>query len=89
MIEIKKSGKSDIEDLMKVRLEMLRVVNNLAPDDEFSKTLVDCSHDYFLKIRKECAWVAKDEEIISLDLRVMNRYKRKHFTQTCNLFELV
>ncbi len=48
MIEIKKTGKSDIEDLMNVRLEMLREVNKLDKDAAFSRTLLDFSRDYFL-----------------------------------------
>lgn len=48
MIQIKKTTEDDIEDLMSVRLEMLREVNDLPPDAQFSKTLVDCSHEYFL-----------------------------------------
>lgn len=48
MIQIKKTTEDDIEDLMSVRLEMLREVNDLPPDAQFSKTLVDCSREYFL-----------------------------------------
>lgn len=48
MIQIKKTTEDDIEDLMSVRLEMLREVNDLPPDVQFSKTLVDCSREYFL-----------------------------------------
>lgn len=48
MIQIKKATKNDIEELMSVRLEMLREVNNLPDDVEFGKTLVDSSKDYFL-----------------------------------------
>ena len=40
---IKKTCADDIETLMAVRLEMLRVVNNLPEDAEFEKALVDCS----------------------------------------------
>ncbi len=45
---IKKTCADDIEALMAVRLEMLRVVNNLPEDAEFEKALVDCSREYFL-----------------------------------------
>lgn len=48
MIQIKKTTEDDIEDLMSVRLEMLREVNDMPPDAQFSKTLVDCSREYFL-----------------------------------------
>ena len=47
-MEIRKANKSDIETLMDVRLEMLRVVNNLPEDAEFDKVLVDSSREYFL-----------------------------------------
>lgn len=45
---IKKTCADDIEALMAVRLEMLRVVNNLDEGAEFEKALVDCSREYFL-----------------------------------------
>ena len=45
---IKKTCADDIEALMAVRLEMLRVVNNLDEGAAFDKTLVDCSREYFL-----------------------------------------
>ena len=48
MIEIRKSTNEDIEKLMDVRLEMLRVVNNLGAEKKFSQTLIDCSREYFL-----------------------------------------
>ena len=47
-MEIRKANKSDIETLMDVRLEMLRVVNNMTEDADFDKVLVDCSREYFL-----------------------------------------
>jgi len=47
-MEIRKTNANDIETLMDVRLEMLRVVNNLSEDAEFDKVLVDCSREYFL-----------------------------------------
>ena len=33
---------------MKTRLEMLRVVNNMADGEMFDKVLVESSHEYFL-----------------------------------------
>ena len=45
---VKKTCADDIEALMAVRLEMLRVVNNLDEGAAFDKTLVDCSCEYFL-----------------------------------------
>lgn len=47
-MEIRKTNANDIETLMDVRLEMLRVVNNLSADAVFDKVLVDCSREYFL-----------------------------------------
>lgn len=48
-MEIKKTNADDIETLIDIRLEMLRVVNNLPEDAEFDKVLVDRSREYFLK----------------------------------------
>lgn len=48
MVEIVRATELDIEDLMAVRLEMLRIVNELAPDYAFDDTLCSCSRDYFL-----------------------------------------
>ena len=47
-MEIRKANNSDIDTLMDVRLEMLRVVNNMTEDADFDKVLVDCSREYFL-----------------------------------------
>lgn len=47
-MEIRKANANDIEILMKIRLEMLCVVNNLSSDAEFDKVLVDYSREYFL-----------------------------------------
>ena len=47
-MEIRKANAGDIETLMDVRLEMLRIVNNLSADAEFDKVLVDCNREYFL-----------------------------------------
>lgn len=45
---IKKTGANDIETLMQIRLEMLRVVNNLNDGESFSDQLLECSREYFL-----------------------------------------
>lgn len=47
-MQIKKTDAGDIEDLMEIRLEMLRVVNGMEQEDDFDKALVECSRDYFL-----------------------------------------
>jgi ribosomal protein S18 acetylase RimI-like enzyme len=48
MIVYRIATKEDIELLMSSRLEMLKVVNNLPADYEYTKQLVDESRDYFL-----------------------------------------
>ena len=48
MIEIRFATKDDIECLMSIRLEMLKVVNNLPADHEFTEEMISESHDYFL-----------------------------------------
>ncbi len=48
MVKIRKSDKNDIEELMALRLEMLRVVNDMDEDEKFSDELVKSSREYFL-----------------------------------------
>jgi len=48
MIEYRIATKDDIELMMSSRLEMLRVVNNLDSDYQYSDELENCSRDYFL-----------------------------------------
>ena len=47
-MQIKKTNQNDIEALMEIRLEMLRVVNGLDENVAFDKILVDTSREYFL-----------------------------------------
>lgn len=47
-MHIKKTTPEDIEELMKLRLEMLRIVNKLDENVQFEKTLIDTSREYFL-----------------------------------------
>ncbi len=47
MIEIRFATKEDIDELMRIRLEMLREVNSLPEDYVFSDTLVRSSEKYF------------------------------------------
>src|SRR5574344_2719581 len=47
MVEIKKATTSDLQVEMDIRLEMLRVVNQLQHDASFSKELIERSKDYF------------------------------------------
>jgi len=48
MIEIRFATKDDIECLMSIRLEMLKVVNHLPADHEFTEEMISESRDYFL-----------------------------------------
>lgn len=48
MIDIKIATKDDIDSLMSTRLEMLKAVNNLSEDHEFSDEVINESRDYFL-----------------------------------------
>lgn len=48
MINIKIAKKEDIEALMSSRLEMLKVVNDLPEDYEYSDEMIHESRDYFL-----------------------------------------
>ncbi|MCR5383285.1 MAG: GNAT family N-acetyltransferase [Saccharofermentans sp.] len=48
MIEYRIATKDDIDLLMSSRLEMLRVVNGLSDDYEYSYEIVNESRDYFL-----------------------------------------
>jgi GNAT superfamily N-acetyltransferase len=48
MIDIRVASKDDIESLMSIRLEMLKVVNNLAEDYKYSAEMITESRDYFL-----------------------------------------
>lgn len=47
-MEIKKATQNDINDLMQLRLEMLKVVNSLNEAANFDEKLVQCSREYFL-----------------------------------------
>ncbi len=49
MINIKIAKKEDIEALMSSRLEMLKVVNDLPEDYEYSDEMIKESRDYFLR----------------------------------------
>ena len=48
MIDIRIATKDDIELLMSSRLEMLKVVNNLSEDYEYSDEMIKEIRDYFL-----------------------------------------
>jgi ribosomal protein S18 acetylase RimI-like enzyme len=48
MISIRIAKKDDIEEMMSSRLEMLKVVNNLSDDYEYSDEIINESREYFL-----------------------------------------
>ena len=48
MIYTRIATKNDIEDLMNSRFEMLRVVNDLSDDYEYSEEIITESREYFL-----------------------------------------
>ena len=45
---IRKTSANDIETLMQIRLEMLRIVNGMDEKSIFDKILLECSREYFL-----------------------------------------
>ena len=63
-ITYKKAYKSDIELLMKVRLEMLRVVNNLSGDYVYDDVLVNESRKYFENGDQTTVLAFDGEEVI-------------------------
>lgn len=63
-ITYKKAYKSDIELLMKVRLEMLRVVNNLSDDYVYDDVLVNESRKYFENGDQTTVLAFDGEEVI-------------------------
>lgn len=63
MIEIIKADNSHIEELMSIRLEMLKIVNNMSDEDKFDKILVESSREYFLN-GNQTTLLAKDGERI-------------------------
>ena len=65
MIRYITATNDDIELLMSSRLEMLKVVNNLSDDYQFSEELVTYSKEYFEK-GNQTTILAIDEEIDSV-----------------------
>lgn len=60
---VKKTSKNDIEELMNLRLEMLKVVNDLDENAEFEKVLVDTSREYFLNGDQTTVFAMDGEKI--------------------------
>lgn len=63
MIEYFKATIDDLDLLMKSRFEMLKVVNELADDYEFSKELTDSTEEFF-KHTDQTTILVRDKEII-------------------------
>ena len=63
MNKIRIATKDDIEDLMSIRLEMLKVVNNLPEDYEYSDEMINESRDYFLN-GDHLTVIAVDKDVV-------------------------
>jgi len=64
MIEYRIATKDDIELMMSSRLEMLRVVNNLDSDYQYSDELENCSRDYFLNGDQTTVLALDEDKVI-------------------------
>ena len=64
MVEIRIATNDDIELLMSSRLEMLKVVNNLPSDYEYTEEIVRESRDYFLNGDHITVLAVDDGEVI-------------------------
>lgn len=60
---IKKTSANDIETLMQIRLEMLRIVNGLDEKSTFDKTLLESSREYFLHGDQTTVFAMDGEQI--------------------------
>ncbi len=63
IMEIKKATQNDIDDLMQLRLEMLKVVNSLNEDAHFDEKLVQCSREYFLNGDQTTVFAMEENKI--------------------------
>ncbi|SHJ06824.1 GNAT family N-acetyltransferase [Pseudobutyrivibrio xylanivorans] len=64
MVDIRIATKDDIESLMSIRLEMLKVVNNLPEDYVYSDDLKNESRDYFLNGDQMTVFAIDGETVI-------------------------
>lgn len=64
MIEYRIATDKDIELMMRSRLEMLRVVNNLSDDYEYSEDIVNNSREYFLNGDQTTVLVLDGDKVI-------------------------
>ena len=63
-MEIRIATKDDIELMMKSRLEMLKVVNNLPQDYQYSDEIVKESREYFLNGDQTTVLAIDDGEVV-------------------------
>ncbi len=77
MIKIYKTTKDDIDDLMRVRLETLRAVNEMNDDAQFSETLVNCARDYFLNGDQTTVFAEDSEASEKSGNNASGKYKGK------------
>ena len=63
MIDIRITTKDNIDELMCSRLEMLKVVNNLPEDYEYSDEMINESRDYFLN-GDHLSVIAMDKDVV-------------------------
>ena len=63
MIDIKIPTKDNINELMNSRLEMLKVVNDLPEDYEYSEEIINESRDYFLN-GDHLTVLAMDDDVV-------------------------
>ena len=63
-MEYRIATKEDIGLLMASRLEMLRVVNDMNQDEDFSEELIACSRDYFLNGDQTTVLALENGEVI-------------------------
>ena len=64
-MEYRMAVKEDIELLMEVRLEMLRIVNELSDDFAFSDELTENSRQYFLQGNQSTSIAVENKKIIA------------------------
>lgn len=64
MIQYRIATQDDINLLIQIRLEMLKVVNNLEPDYQFSSDFIDNSKSYFDNGNQTTVLSYKDETVI-------------------------
>lgn len=63
MFHIIKATNADLEVLIKSRIEMLKVVNNLSDDQAFDECFINSTRDYFSS-SKQTTLLAFDQEVI-------------------------